>query len=66
MDGGGNGNGGGTTTSNWLSNITKVLPGLHEFANMAGIKLPDALGEQLKESARPSEPPKGGPAGEGN
>ena len=58
MDGGGNGNGNGTTTSNWLSNITKVLPGLHEFANMA------ALGEQLKDSARPSEPPKGGPASE--
>ncbi len=50
MDGGGKGNGSGTTTSNWLSSITQVLPGLHEFANMAGIKLPDALGEQLKET----------------
>jgi flotillin len=57
MDGGGNGNGGGTTTTNWLSNITKALPGLHEFANMAGIKLPDALGEELRSPINPSIPP---------
>ena len=47
---------------NGLSNITKALPGLHEFANMAGIKLPDALGEQLKDPARLPEPPEGGKA----
>jgi flotillin len=64
MDGGGNGNGNGTTTSNWLSNITKVLPGLHEFANMAGIKLPDALGEQLKKPDVSPTPPESSPASE--
>ena len=64
MDGGGNGNGNGTTTSNWLSNITKVLPGLHEFANMAGIKLPDALGEQLKKPDVSPTPPESNPASE--
>jgi hypothetical protein len=42
---------------NWLSNITKALPGLHEFANMAGIKLPDALGEELRSPINPSIPP---------
>jgi len=62
MDGGGNGN--GTTTSNWLSNITKVLPGLHEFANMAGIKLPDALGEQLNKPDVSPTPPESSPASE--
>ncbi len=64
MDGGGSGNGGGTTTTNWLSNITKALPGLHEFANMAGIKLPGALGEQLKDPVSPPKPPEGGKPGE--
>ena len=41
-------NGDYSTTANWLSSITKILPPLHEFANMAGVELPDALGKALK------------------
>ncbi len=41
-------NGDSSTTANWLSSITKILPPLHEFANMAGIELPDTLGKALK------------------
>ncbi len=37
-----------STTANWISNITKILPPLHEFANMSGVELPDALGKILK------------------
>jgi flotillin len=36
---------GGSTTSNWISNVTKSLPGLHEFAKMSGIELPGVLGK---------------------
>ena len=43
------GNSGNNTTAEWLSGITKVLPPLHEFANMAGVKLPATLGNILKE-----------------
>ncbi len=42
-----------STTANWLSNITNILPPLHEFANMAGVKLPDILGKTIK--PEPSE-----------
>ncbi len=49
MDGGSDS--GHSTTANWLSSITKVLPPLHEFANMAGVKLPDTLGKFIKESS---------------
>ena len=49
MDGGNDS--GRSTTANWLSNITKVLPPLHEFAKMAGVELPDTLGKFLKESS---------------
>ena len=41
-------NGDYSTTANWLSSITKILPPLHEFANMAGVELPDMLGKVLK------------------
>ena len=52
---------GATTTANWLSGLTKVLPGLHEMASMAGVQLPSALGESLVD---PMKPPKTN-AGEG-
>ena len=45
MDGGGNGV--GNTTAEWLSGVTKMLPGLHMFAEMAGMELPAALGRKL-------------------
>ncbi len=53
MDGGGDN--GSSTTANWLSSITKVLPPLHEFANMAGVELPETLGKFLKESSHKVE-----------
>ncbi len=43
-----NSNGDHSTTANWLASITKILPPLHEFANMAGVELPDTLGKILK------------------
>src|SRR5438874_4579287 len=46
MDGGG-ANGVGSTTADWLSGVTKMLPGLHLFAEMAGMELPAALGRKL-------------------
>lgn len=46
MDGAG-GKNSSSTTANWLSSITKALPGLHEFAEMAGINLPDILGNLI-------------------
>jgi flotillin len=46
MDGGG-ANGTGSTTADWLSGVTKMLPGLHMFAEMAGMELPAALGRKL-------------------
>src|SRR6266571_179130 len=45
MDGGGAN--GGSTTADWLSGVTKMLPGLHMFAEMAGMELPAALGRKL-------------------
>jgi len=54
MDGGGSG--GGNTTANWLSGITKILPGLHEFAEMAGIKLPSALGKIIEDDGNKGSP----------
>ncbi len=44
------GNGGATTTASWLSGVTKMLPGLHEFAEMAGMELPGMLGKKLEDS----------------
>jgi flotillin len=43
--GGSNGGGnGGSSTSNFMSNLIKSLPPLHEVAGMAGVELPDYLG----------------------
>ncbi|MGF1527025.1 MAG: flotillin family protein [Candidatus Competibacterales bacterium] len=42
----------GSTTAAWLSNLTKALPGLHEVADMAGLKLPEALGASLEGQSR--------------
>jgi flotillin len=47
---GGASDGGANTTANWLSGITKILPGLHEFATMAGMTLPEMLGTKLEDT----------------
>lgn len=43
----GGGSQGGSRTANWLQGLTKVLPPIHDFANMAGVKLPAMLGKSL-------------------
>ncbi len=58
IDSGGSGDGTGTATSKWLSNITKVLPGIHEIAKTAGVELPKTLGAIL--SGAGGEPKTGG------
>jgi flotillin len=35
---------GTSSTANFLSNMIKSLPPLHELAEMSGVKLPDYLG----------------------
>jgi flotillin len=41
----GNSDNGGTATSNFMSGLIKSLPPLHDVAKMAGIDLPEYLGE---------------------
>ena len=42
----------GSSTANFMSNMIKSLPPLHEVANMAGVELPDYLGE-MKDNGAP-------------
>ncbi|MBN1782927.1 flotillin family protein [bacterium] len=51
MDGMGGPNGTSTTAS-WLSSVVKALPGLQEFAEMSGIKLPAILGDTIEAEFR--------------
>ncbi len=48
------GNGGdpskGSSTSNFLSQLTKSLPALHDIASMAGLEMPQFLGHMKEES----------------
>ena len=65
-DGGNGGN--GSSTANFMSNLIKSLPPLHDVAQMAGVELPDYLGEitdkvrtngksvELPPKPEPSEP----------
>jgi len=47
----------GTATSNFLSGLIKSLPPLHDVAGMAGIELPQYLGEIASEKSAPNTPP---------
>lgn len=49
---GGNGNAAGS----FLSGLTKALPPFHEVARMAGIELPEFLGEMAKDGAAAPAP----------
>jgi flotillin len=49
----GAGAGGGSSTSSFASSLIKSLPPLHEVAKMAGIELPEYLGE-----VKPAPPPR--------
>ncbi len=44
---------GGSSTSNFMSNLIKSLPPLHEVAGMAGVELPDYLGNIKGEKPAP-------------
>lgn len=46
----------GSRTAEWLSGLVKSLPQLHDFAAMAGIALPRALGASLAQAGEPGEP----------
>jgi flotillin len=47
-DGGSNGD--GSATSNFISNLFKSLPPIHEISKMAGVELPEYLGKLMKDS----------------
>ena len=59
----GGGAGGGSSTANFASSLIKSLPPLHEVAKMAGIELPEFLGEAKgpdaagKPAPKPAAPP---------
>jgi flotillin len=68
----------GSSTANFMSNLVKSLPALHDVSAMAGVELPDYLGKVVNETkgkggkatrVRPTSPPKppkeeGGPSPE--
>jgi flotillin len=56
---GGNGQG-GSSTANFASSLIKSLPPLHEVAKMAGVELPEYLGEMTAEK-KPAAPPRATP-----
>ena len=45
----------GSSTANFMSNMVKSLPALHDVAGMAGVELPEYLGE-MAEKAKRGEP----------
>ncbi len=47
----------GTATANFLSGLVKSLPPLHDVAGMAGIELPQYLGEIASKDASPASQP---------
>ena len=51
-DGGSHGSqegGKGSSTSNFISQLVKSLPALHDVASMAGLELPEYLGKASKD-----------------
>ena len=46
----GGGASGGSSTANFAASLIKSLPPLHEVARMAGVELPEYLGEVSKET----------------
>lgn len=58
-DGGGSGKDGKSSTANFASSLIKSLPPLHEVAKMAGIELPEYLGN-MTEGTGGKEGPEGG------
>jgi flotillin len=50
------GNGDGSATSNFISNLFKSLPPLHEISKMAGVELPAYLGSVVSEGEAQAVP----------
>ncbi len=50
-----NGDGKGSTTSNFISQMVKSLPALHDIASVAGLELPEYLGQVSKNPTRDEE-----------
>lgn len=50
-----NGDGKGSTTSNFISQMVKSLPALHDIASVAGLELPEYLGQVAKKPNRDEE-----------
>ncbi len=48
-DGGAGGTGDSSSTANFMKNMVKSLPPLHEVAQMAGVELPSYLGEVVEQ-----------------
>ena len=46
----------GSSTANFLSNLIKSLPALHDVASMAGIQLPEHLGKTVEQPSSLKEP----------
>ncbi|MFC2140526.1 flotillin family protein [Candidatus Auribacterota bacterium] len=46
----------GSSTANFLSNLIKSLPALHDVAGMAGVELPDYLGKTVSEAKQEDLP----------
>jgi len=57
--------GNGSSTANFASSLIGSLPPLHEVARMAGLELPEYLGEMAepKKKVSPSAPPPAAKAG---
>lgn len=70
-DGAGGAAGDSSSTANFMKNMVKALPPLHEVAQMAGVELPDYLGEVTEPQERKGingsavVPPKPGGGGRG-
>ncbi len=47
------GNADNSTTANFISNMVKSLPALHDIAGMAGLELPDFLGKVQDKAEQP-------------
>ena len=48
---------GNTTTANFVSGLMKTVPPLNDLFNMAGLKLPTYLGENMKQEDNSPKPP---------
>lgn len=59
---GGAGSANGSTTANFMRDLIKSLPAMHDLANQAGIELPSVLGkvdnglDDIKVTANPAKP----------